>query len=180
MADFQSLVAELLESLAAAARDATPRLVLAALFLLVAALLVRLALGRLRPQLGLVAGNPAQERFLEFVVRTVLWFGVSLIALALLGFEQLATALGTASGFLALGIAFGLREALSELIAGLYLIKDSQFVQGARVSTDGETGIIEHVGIRRTTLRSDETGHLMVIANNRIEPKWTLHEESGA
>jgi len=175
MAELQSLVSELLESLTDAAVDATPRVALALLFLIGAGIAVRLIVGRLRRRLHLVAGSPAQERTLEFLLRVVLWFGIGLVALALLGFEQLATALGTASGFFALAVAFGLREALGELVAGLYLIKDDRFVQGARISADGETGVVEHIGIRRTTFRSDETGDLTVVANNRIEPKWTLH-----
>ncbi len=178
MSNFQSQTEELIESIAAAATDATPRLVLAALFLLSAAVAVRLVMRRIDSKLTVVAGNSAEARFLEVLLRSVLWFGISLVALSLLGFEQLATALGTASGFLALAVAYGMREALSEAIAGLYLINDDRFVRGRRVSTDDETGVIEHVGIRRTKLRTEANGELTVIANNRVEPKWTLHEDS--
>jgi small-conductance mechanosensitive channel len=178
MSGFQSQTEELIESIGAAATDATPRLTVVILFLVGAAVFVRLAVRRVRGQLGIIAGNAAERRFLELLVRSVLWFGISLVALSLLGFQQLATALGTASGFLALAVAYGLREALSEAIAGLYLINDDRFVEGRRVSTDDESGVIEHVGIRRTKLRSEESGTLTVIANNRVEPKWTLHEDS--
>jgi small-conductance mechanosensitive channel len=178
MAGFQSQTEDLIESIGGAAVDATPRLAVAVLFLAVATVCVRVLVGRIEARLGIVAGNTAEKRFLELVVRAVLWFGISLVALSLLGFQQLATALGTASGFLALAVAYGMREALSEAIAGLYLINDERFVQGRRVSTDDETGVIEHVGIRRTKLRTEDSGELTVIANNRVEPKWTLHEDS--
>jgi small-conductance mechanosensitive channel len=178
MSSFQSQTEELIESIAAAATDATPRLVLAALFLVAGAVVVRLATGRVETRLAAVAGNSAEARFLELLLRSVLWFGISLVALSLLGFQQLATALGTASGFLALAVAYGMREALSEAIAGLYLINDDRFVEGNRVSTDDETGVIEQVGLRRTKLRTETEGTVTVIANNRVEPKWTLHEES--
>lgn len=177
MSSFRSQTEQLIESITAAATDATPRLVLAALFLLAAALVVRLAMRRVEDRLAVVAGNSAEARFLEVLLRSVLWFGISLVALSLLGFQQLATALGTASGFLALAVAYAMREALSEAIAGLYLINDDRFVQGHRVTTDEETGVIEHVGIRRTKLRTGSDDNLIVIANNRVEPKWTLHEE---
>lgn len=179
MSELQSLAEALIDSIAEAAVEATPRLVLAAGFLVVAAVVVRLAVGRARGQVATVAGNPAQQRLLELFVRAVLWFVVGLVTLALLGYEQLATALGTASGFIALGIAFGLRQALSEVVAGLYLIKDEQFIQGQRITTDSETGTIEHVGLRRTKLRSDEGQDLTVISNDRIESKWKIHVDDG-
>jgi small-conductance mechanosensitive channel len=179
MSELQSMAKALIETIAEAAVEATPRRVLAAGFLLVAAIVVRLAVGRISGEFTAVAGNPAQQRLLELFVRVLLWFVVGLVTLALLGFEQLATALGTASGFLALGVAFALRQALSEVVAGLYLIKDEQFIQGQRITTDSETGTIEHVGLRRTKLRSDEDQDLTVISNDRIESKWKLHVDDG-
>lgn len=175
MSELQSLTEPLIESIAEAAVEATPRLVLAASFLLVAVVLTRLLARRARGYVDAAVGNPAQQRLLELSVRTVLWFVVGLVTLALLGYEQLATALGTASGFVALGVTFGLRQALSEVLAGLYLIEDEQFIQGEQITTDDETGTIEHVGLRRTKLRTDEGQDLTVIANDRIESKWTLH-----
>jgi len=177
MSSFQSLSQELIDGIASAVRDASPRLVVAVVFLVVAAVFVRLAVGRVSGSLDGIAGNPAERRFLEAVLRVVLWFGSSLVALSLLGFQQLATALGTASGSLALAVAYALRDALSEVIAGVYLVRDDRFVQGRRVSTDDRTGTIQQVGLRRTTLRDEENGEVIVIANNRIEPRWTLHDE---
>lgn len=179
MSELQSLTESLIQSIGEAAVEATPRLVLAAGFLLLAVAAIRLIIGRARGYVATVVGDPAQQRLLELSVRTVLWFVVGLVTLALLGYEQLATALGTASGFIALGVAFALRQALSEMIAGLYLIEDEQFIQGQRITTDSETGIIKHVGLRRTKLRTDQGQNLTVIANDRIESKWTLHAEEG-
>lgn len=178
MSSFQSLSRELTDGIASAVRDASPRLGVAVLFLAAAAVFVRLVVGRVRGPLETIAGNPAERRFLEIALRVVLWFGSSLVALSLLGFQQLATALGTASGFLALAVAYALRDALSEVIAGVYLVQDDRFVQGRRVSTDDRTGTIQQVGLRRTTLRDEESDAVIVIANNRIEPRWTLHDES--
>ncbi len=177
MSNLQSMSKRLLESIAAAAVEATPRLALAVGFLFAAGVAVRLVAGRVRGRLDVAVGNPAQQRLLELFVRIVLWFVVGLVTLALLGYEQLATALGTASGFLALGIAFGLRQALGEVIAGVYLIKDEQFVRGRQITTDSETGVIERVGLRRTKLRSKDDQSLTVIASDRIESKWKRHLE---
>lgn len=63
------------------------------------------------------------------------------------------------------------------MVAGVYLIKDEQFVRGRRITADSETGVIEHVGLRRTKLRSKDDQGLTVIANDRIESKWKLHPE---
>ncbi len=107
-------------------------------------------------------------------MRIVLWFVVGLVR-ALLGFEQLAAALGIASGVLAPGVAFGLRQALGEVIAGIYLLKDEQFVRRRRITADSETGVIEHVGLRPRKLRSKDDQRLTVIADDPIESTWKLH-----
>ncbi len=63
------------------------------------------------------------------------------------------------------------------MIAGVYLIKDEQFVRGRQITTDSETGVIERVGLRRTKLRSKDDQSLTVIASDRIESKWKRHLE---
>lgn len=66
-----------------------------------------------------------------------------------------------------------------EAVAGHYLIADDDFVEGNLVTTDGEPGTIEHVGIRRTVLADTAEDERITIANDRIEPKWTLYTDGG-
>lgn len=177
MTDIQSASEQLIRGLSRAAVTQTPRVIVAVLFLLVSLLVIRLSIRRLQTQASELTGNPTHERFLELCVRLTLYFAVFLVTLSILGFQHLATALGTATGFLALAVAYALKDVLDEVIAGFYLIADDAFIEGKRVSADDETGVIEQVGIRRTIVHDRDANERTVIANNRIESKWTLHEQ---
>jgi small-conductance mechanosensitive channel len=177
MTDIQSASEQLIRGISRAAVTQTPRLIVAVLFLVISSLVIRLSIRHIQARATEISDNPAHQRLLELCVRVTLWFAVFLVALSILGFQHLATALGTATGFLALAIAYALKDVLDEVIAGFYLITDDVFIEGQRVSADDETGVIEQVGIRRTVIRDTESNERTVIANNRIESKWTLHEQ---
>lgn len=102
-----------------------------------------------------------------------MWFWAILVALSILGFSGIATSMGTASGFVALGVAFALKNVISDTVAGAYLAQDSDFSSGDKVEVDGFEGVIEDVGLRKTRLRL-ESGDLRVINNSDVEKKWTL------
>lgn len=113
---------------------------------------------------------------LEDVFKGVAWFSVSLIVLGILGFNQIAAALGTAAGFVALGVSFALKNVLSDTVAGIYLAKDPDFNNGDTVEVDGVKGEITSVGLRKSRLELED-GNLRVINNSDAEKKWTLIKE---
>lgn len=101
-----------------------------------------------------------------------LWFWAALIALSLLGFTGIASSLGTATGFLALGVAYALKDVIADTVAGIYLAQDRDFNPGDTVEVDSYTGEITEVGLRKTRLKL-ENGNTRVLNNSDAEKKWT-------
>jgi len=112
----------------------------------------------------------------ESVGKGLLWFSAVLITLSILGFSEIAAALGTAAGFVALGVSLALKNVLSDTVAGIYLAKDLDFNNGDKVEVDGVKGEIKDVGLRKSRLKLED-GNLRVINNSDAEKKWTLIED---
>lgn len=126
----------------------------------------------------------ASHKFSEPVVvdlltdsgRFLMWFWALLMTMSILGFSGIASSMGTAAGFIALGVSFALKNVISDTVAGAYLAQDPDFNSGDHVEIDGNEGVIEDVGLRKTRLRL-ERGDLRVINNSDAEKKWTKIEE---
>jgi small-conductance mechanosensitive channel len=105
---------------------ALPSLVSGLLFLALAYLFIRLVRSALCRTLGRV--YPADQQlivdFALVVVTVVLWFGAGLVFLKVLGMGDIAASLGTATGFIALGVSYALSDTLADTVAGIYLLKD--------------------------------------------------------
>ncbi len=112
----------------------------------------------------------------ESTGKGLLWFLAILISLSIMEFSEIAAALGTAAGFVALGVSFALKNVLSDTVAGFYLAKDPDFNNGDRVEVDGVKGEITDVVLRKTRLRL-ENRNLLIINNPDAEKKWTLLDE---
>ncbi len=106
------------------------------------------------------------------VVGLFLWFGAALAMLKIVGMGDVATSLGTASGFVGLGVAFALKEMIADTVAGVYLLRDRHFEEGDRVDTASVTGTVESIDLRKTRIRAED-GDLVVLANRDVEKKWT-------
>ncbi|MFB6242206.1 MAG: mechanosensitive ion channel family protein [Candidatus Nanosalina sp.] len=113
----------------------------------------------------------------ESLGRGLMYFSAILIALSLLGFSQIAASMGTAAGFVALGVSFALKDVLSDTVAGVYLAKDPDFNKGDRVEVDGSKGEVTDVGLRKSRIRLED-GNLRVLNNSDVEKKWTRIEDS--
>lgn len=112
---------------------------------------------------------------MESVSKGLLWFSALLITLSILGFSEIAAALGTAAGFVALGVSLALKDVLSDTVAGVYLAKDPDFNNGDNIEVDGIKGEIKDVGLRKSRIRLED-GNLRVLNNSDAEKKWTLIE----
>jgi small-conductance mechanosensitive channel len=99
-------------------------LALAAVVVKVAGALVRFALGRVLP-----GDSPVSRQFVATVVSIFLWFGVGLAFLSIGGLDGIATSLGTAAGFLALGVSYALSNMIADAVAGVYLLGDPDFIR---------------------------------------------------
>lgn len=172
-----SRVDSVLESLLADAQAAAPRLITALIFLTVAYVgirVVKTVLGRALDRMYTGDDRLIGDLVL-LVVTVVLWFSAGLALLSILGMSQLAASLGTATGFIALGISYALSNMIEDTVAGVYLLRDPDFNPGDTVTTGGVTGTVESIGLRKSRIRNDD-GTLEVLANRSVESRWTWKE----
>ena len=147
----------------------------AVVFLLIASVAIRFAGKALRKVLSRKFEEETIINLLESITKGLLWFSVILITLSILGFSEIAAALGTAAGFVALGVSLALKNVLSDTVAGVYLAKDPDLNTGDTVEVDGVKGEVTDVGLRKTRLKLED-GNTRVINNTDVEKKWTKIE----
>lgn len=169
----EAVVRQALESFLADLVAALPKLIAGVVFLVLAAVvakvimtIVRWGLGRLFP-----GESPVYRQFLSTIVLVFLAFAVGLSFLSIVGLEGLAVSLGTATGFLALGIAYALSEMIEDAVAGVYLLRDPDFMPGDTVAVDDTVGEVLDIELRKTRLLVD--GDTVVRGNAQIEKQWT-------
>lgn len=153
--------------------DALPELMAGLAFLVVAAVLVKLLMAVVRFVLRrtLPGESPVYRQFLATLVLVFLWFGVALSFLSIVGFEAIAASLGTATGFLALGVSYALSGMIADAVAGVYLLRDPDFMVGDTVAIGDTEGVVEAIELRKT--RIDADGDTVVRGNAAIEEQWT-------
>ncbi|MDZ5810883.1 mechanosensitive ion channel [Halorubrum sp. AD140] len=153
---------------------AIPRLLSGVIFLALAYATVRIVLSLVRTSIGrlYVDDRELVGDLLVALVAIFLWFGVALTFLKILGMGDIAASLGTAVGFIALGVSYALSEMIEDTVAGVYLLRDPDFNPGYRVEAKGVTGTVAAIELRKTRIDTD-TGDRVVMANREIEPRWT-------
>lgn len=158
---------------------AVPKLLSGLLFLILAYIGIKLTLTIVERVLN--QAYPEEEDLIVdlsvIVVALFLWFGAGLTLLKIVGMGDIAASLGTATGFIGLGIAFALKEMIADTVAGVYLLRDPDFNIGDRVTTASVTGTVKRIDLRKTRIR-DEKDDLVVVSNRDIEEKWTWMAES--
>lgn len=151
-----------------------PQLAAAALFVLIAYVGIRIVQRVVRGVLDRAMPDD-EDMIVDLAVVLVgglLWFGAVLVVLKILGMGEVAASLGTATGFVALGVAFALKEMIADTVAGVYLLRDPDFNPGDVVETASVTGTIESIDLRKTRIRED-AGNLVVVSNRDVEKRWT-------
>ncbi len=173
-----SIVNETIDSFVGDLTAALPRVLSGLVFLLVAVVIVKLIMLVVRALLAraLPGDAPALRQFAATLVSVVLWFGVILGLLTTLGLGDIAAALGTASGFLALGVAYALSEMIEDAVAGVYLLRDPDFNPGDVITAGDTTGVVRTIELRKT--RIEVEGDTVVRANAEIEKRWTKREDA--
>lgn len=174
-------VARTITEFADGLRTAAPRLLSGLVFLAVAYVAIRLVTGSLRR--GLESVYPEDQRLVAdlgvTVVSVFLWFGVALTLLKILGMGEIAASLGTATGFVALGVSYALSNTLADTVAGVYLLRDPDFNPGDEVKSDPVTGTVTAIELRKTRFRNAD-GETVVVANRDVEKKWTKLRDDAA
>ncbi|WP_440005315.1 mechanosensitive ion channel family protein [Halomicrococcus sp. SG-WS-1] len=152
--------------------DALPRLVTAMLFVTVAYFGIKVALSVVRSALaGIYSDQDLVVGLFTTIVGVFLWFGAALTLLKILGMGEIAASLGTATGFLALGVSYALSNMIADTVAGVYLLRDPDFNVGDTVTAGGVTGTVRSIELRKTRLEVD--GDVVVLGNGEVEGRWT-------
>lgn len=172
-----SIVAEALADLLLRVREAVPILLAGVLFLVLAALVVRAVQSLLSFVLGRVLPGTTSvyRQFVVTVVGVFLWFAVALSFLSVVGLDGIATSLGTAAGFVALGIAYAVSDMIADAVSGVYLLEDPDFEPGDTISVDDTTGVVRTIELRKT--RIEVEGDVVVLGNADIEGQWRKHRD---
>lgn len=166
----ETVLAEFIDGLI----SAIPRVLSGIVFLVVAYLVIKAVLIVTRTVFDGIYPSE-QELIVDLSVAIVglfLWFGTALGLLKIVGLGDVAASLGTAAGFIGLGVAFALKEMIADTVAGVYLLRDPDFNHGDTVDTAAVTGTITKIDLRKTRIRTED-GNLIVLANRDVEKKWT-------
>ena len=152
---------------------ALPEVVSGLLFVVLAYVGIKVVVSVLRATLDRVYPGE-QDLVVELFVTIVgvfLWFGVALTLLKILGMGDVAASLGTAAGFIALGVSYALSNMIADTVAGVYLLRDPDYNLGDSVTAADETGVVRDIGLRKTRIERDN-GDLVIIANSKVDAGW--------
>lgn len=142
------------------------------IFLVVAAIGVKVFQRFSRRALSRKYSEPVLVEFMTTVASGFLWFGIGLVTLSMYGFNDIAASLGTATGFIALGVSFALKDMIADVVSGVRLLKDGDFNPGDEVKAAGFEGEVVEIDLRKT--RFDlEDGDRAVVSNKEVEKSWT-------
>jgi len=179
MTQIPSLLARSIDGFVESLAVAIPRLISGAVFLALAYVTVRIVLALVRTSIRrvYVGDRELVGDLIVTLVAIFLWFGVALTFLKILGMGDVAASLGTAVGFIALGVSYALSEMIEDTVAGVYLLRDPDFNVGDRVKAKGVTGTVAAIELRKTRIDAAD-GDRVVLANREIEGRWT-YERSG-
>ena len=170
------IVGRALESFVEDVVVAVPRILAGVVFLVVAYFLVRIVMFAVRSALKRTFDDqPVYRQFAATVVAVFLWFGIVLSFLSVVGLDGIAASLGTATGFLALGVSYALSGMIADAVAGIYLLRDPDFMPGDTVQSGDTEGVIESIELRKTRIVAD--GDTVVRGNAEIEKKWTKRND---
>ena len=152
----------------------TPRVMSAVLILILAYIVINIVTTVIRWLLTR-RYPPSDTLIIDLTVLMVsmfLWFGVALSLLKVLGLDEIAASIGTAVGFIALGISYALSEMIEDTVSGVYLLRDPDFNAGDTIITEKMTGEVISIGLRKSRFRKVD-GDVAILANRNVESNWT-------
>lgn len=144
---------------------AAPRLVAAALVLLVAWLFARLVRGAVRRAAARLSTTGHVDVVVGSVAYGAVWVVGSILALAELRVSL--TALIAALGLTGLGLGFAFKDILSNLLAGVIILFQRPFLIGDHVRIDTYEGVVENIRVRDTVLRCAD-GTVAYLPNEKV------------
>jgi len=98
-----------------------------------------------------------------FITFTLWVFLISLL-FSILGFPQISVAFSGSIALILVGIASNANSLIQDLLAGIFLIADTDFKVGAEVKINNVQGTVVGLDIKKTKIK-DENGHIFVVSN---------------
>jgi potassium-dependent mechanosensitive channel len=119
------------------------------------------------------------RRGLPYAISTMLHYVILLIGffagLAALGVDM--TKVTILAGAFSVGVGFGLQNVFNNFVSGLILLFERPINIGDMVQIDDTSGVVEHIGIRASIIRS-LNGSEMIVPNGKLISErlinWTL------
>jgi small-conductance mechanosensitive channel len=111
------------------------------------------------------SGSSTTAEALSYVARLILWVLIILVGLESFGIHVTALVAGLGIGGIA--IALAVQNILGDVFAALSILFDKPFVVGDLIEVGAFVGIVEHVGIKSTRLRS-VTGEQIILSNGEL------------
>ncbi len=149
-----------------------PKVAVALLIAFVLSRLTSFFVKRMRRRADHLVGNSqraAQLRTVAGIVRAAAYcFIGAYLVMQVLG--AFGVPLGTfiaSAGVIGLGISFGAQSLFKDVLNGIFILLEDQFVVGDVVKLAGLQGTVEHLTLRCTTLR-DGDGTVYIVPNSQI------------
>ncbi len=104
------------------------------------------------------------------VLRSVLTMAiVAMAAISILGVYQVNVGgVIAAAGIVGVALGFGAQSLVKDLLSGMFMLIEDQYGVGDVIDTGQATGLVEHVGLRSTRLRSLD-GTVWFVPNGEIQ-----------
>ncbi|MBV7338684.1 mechanosensitive ion channel [Chloroflexi bacterium TSY] len=99
-----------------------------------------------------------------------------LIVLTVLGFDS--TMLAFATGGLSVGIGFGSKEIIGNMISGILLLFDQSLRPGDIVSVEGQMGVVKNIGIRATNVNTLNNVEVLIPNQTFLTSSVTTYTKS--
>ncbi|KAB3543746.1 MAG: mechanosensitive ion channel [ANME-2 cluster archaeon] len=117
------------------------------------------------------------QNILRRIVVYVLWISVLMYVSIALRLEEIFMPLIGASVLVGAAVALAVKDALSDAVAGIFLLLDRHFNIGDEIETMSRRGEIIDVTLRKTRLKTGD-GTIVVLPNGKIDSSgWILHNE---
>lgn len=125
------------------------------------------------------------RRGMPYAISTMLNYVILIVGflagVAALGFDM--TKFTILAGAFSIGVGFGLQNIFNNFVSGLILLFERPVKVGDVIQVENDSGIVEHIGIRASTVRTG-TGSEIIVPNGKLISErvvnWTFssHERS--
>lgn len=113
---------------------------------------------------------------LKNIIKYILIILMCIILLNLYGVNTASLIAGL--GVAGVALAFGLQEALKDIVSGISIIFDNYFVVGDIVDYNGFIGTVTEFGLKSTKIKKI-TGEVLITANRNIDRVINISQEKG-